>query len=134
MACAALISADGNWVSPAASRGWAVPTATDIVLAVSVLALLGSRLPVALRAFLTALAIFDDIGAVLIIGLFYGKGLVAIPLGVAGLALCGLWLLNRFAVTRVWPYVAVGGTLWVAMLSSGFEAALAGVPIGRAHV
>ena len=132
MAVPALIYAAVTWGDPAASRGWAVPTATDIVLAVSVLALLGSRVPVALRAFLTALAIFDDIGAVLIIGLFYGKGLVAIPLGVAGLALCGLWLLNRFAVTRVWPYVAVGGTLWVAMLSSGFEAALAGVLIGIA--
>ena len=69
----------------------------------------------------------------LIIGLFYGTGLVAAPLAAAGLALFGLWLLNRFAVTRVWPYVAVGGTPWVAMLSSGFEAALAGVLIGIAE-
>lgn len=132
MAIPALIYASVTWGNPAALRGWAVPTATDIVLAVSMLALLGPRVPAALRAFLTALAIFDDIGAVLIIGLFYGNGLVTAPLAVAGLALFGLWLLNRFAVTRIWPYVLVGGTLWVAMLSSGFEAALAGVLIGIA--
>ncbi|MDX3966913.1 MAG: Na+/H+ antiporter NhaA [Bradyrhizobium sp.] len=132
MAIPALIYAAVTWEDPAALRGWAVPTATDIVLAISMLALLGPRVPAALRAFLTALAIFDDIGAVLIIGLFYGKGLVVAPLAVAGLALVGLWLLNRSAVTRVWPYVAVGGILWAAMLSSGFEAALAGVLIGIA--
>lgn len=132
MAMPALIYAAVAWEDPAALRDSAVPTATDIVLAISMLALLGPRVAAALRVFLTALAIFDDIGAVLIIGLFYGTGLVAAPLAVAGLALFGLWLLNRFAVTRVWPYVAVGGTLWVAMLSSGFEAALAGVLIGIA--
>lgn len=130
MAVPALIYVALTSGNPLALRGWAVPTATDIVLAVSLLALLGPRVPPALRAFLTALAIFDDIGAVLIIGLFYGKELAAAPLAVAGIALFGLWLLNRFGVTRVWPYVLVGGTLWVAMLSSGFEAALAGVLIG----
>lgn len=132
MAVPALIYAAITWGDPAALRGWAVPTATDIVLAVSILALLGSRVPAALRAFLTALAIFDDIGAVLIIGLFYGKGLAFLPLAVAGATLVGLWLLNRFAVTRIWPYVAVGGALWAAMLSSGMEGALAGVLIGVA--
>ena len=90
-----------------------MPTATDIVLAVSALALLGSRIPSALRAFLMAVAIFDDIGAVLIIGLFYGKGLAIMPLAVASSALMGLWLLNRFAITRVWPYVVVGGALGI---------------------
>jgi NhaA family Na+:H+ antiporter len=130
MALPALIYAGLTWPDPAALRGWAVPTATDIVLAVSALALLGSRIPSALRAFLMAVAIFDDIGAVLIIGLFYGKGLAIMPLAVASSALMGLWLLNRFAITRVWPYVVVGGALWAAMLSSGFEAALAGVLIG----
>lgn len=132
MAVPALIYASVTWGDPAALRGWAVPTATDIVLAVSVLAMLGSRVPPALRAFLTALAIFDDIGAVLIIGLFYGKGFALAPLAVVTAALLGLWLLNRFSVTHVWPYVAFGGTLWVSMLSSGFEAALAGVLIGVA--
>lgn len=132
MALPALIYAAITWGDPAALRGWAVPTATDIVLAVSALALLGPRIHSALRAFLMAVAIFDDIGAVLIIGLFYGKGLAIVPLAAAGSALLGLWLLNRFAVTQIWPYVAVGGALWAAMLSSGFEAALAGVLIGIA--
>ena len=90
MAIPALIYVAITWGDPAALRGWAIPTATDIVLAVSVLALLGPRIPAALRAFLMAVAIFDDIGAVLIIGLFYGKGLVVVPLAVAGLALFGL--------------------------------------------
>jgi len=132
MAVPALIYVALAWSDAAALRGWAVPTATDIVLATSMIALLGSRVPTALRAFLLALAVFDDIGAVLIIGLFYGKGLVAAPLAVAGLALLGLWLLNSFAVARIWPYAAVGGLLWAAMLSSGFEPALAGVLIGLA--
>ena len=140
MAVPALIYVALAWPDAAALRGWAIPTATDIVLATSMIALLGARVPTALRAFLLALAIFDDIGAVAIIGLFYGKGLVAAPLAVAGLALLGLWLLNRFAAARLWPYAAVGGLLWAAMLSSGFEPALAGVligfaiPLGRAHV
>jgi len=132
MAIPALIYVAITWGDPAALRGWAIPTATDIVLAVSVLALLGPRIPAALRAFLMAVAIFDDIGAVLIIGLFYGKGLVVVPLAIAGLALFGLWLLNRFAVTGVWPYVMIGGTLWAGMLGSGLEAALAGVLIAIA--
>ena len=132
MAMPALIYAALTWDDPEALQGWAIPTATDIVLAVSVLSLLGSRIPSALRAFLVAVAIFDDIGAVLIIGLFYGEGLVLTALAVAGLAVLGLWLLNRFAVTRVWPYVVAGGALWAAMLSSGLEAALAGVLIGVA--
>jgi NhaA family Na+:H+ antiporter len=132
MAIPALIYAAVTWENAAALRGWAVPTATDIVLAVSVLALLGSRVPAALRAFLVAVAIFDDIGALLIIGLFYGKGLLVAPLAVAAVALLGLWLLNRMAVTRVWPYVIIGAALWAAMLGSGLEAALAGVLIGIA--
>lgn len=132
MAMPALIYAAITRENAAALQGWAVPTATDIVLAVSVLALLGSRVPAALRAFLVAVAIFDDIGALLIIGLFYGKGLLVPPLAVAAVALLGLWLLNRMAVIRVWPYVIIGGTLWAAMLGSGLEAALAGVLIGIA--
>ena len=132
MMAPALIYAAFTWSDPAALRGWAIPTATDIVLALSILALLGARVPVALKAFLTALAIFDDIGAVLIIGLFYGKGLALAPVAVAGLACGGLWLLNRYVITSVWPYALVGGILWVAMLNSGLEAALGGVLIGMA--
>lgn len=132
MVMPALIYVAFTWGDPVALRGWAVPTATDIVLAVSVLALLGSRVPAALRTFLLAVAIFDDIGAVLIIGLFYGKGLTIMPLAVAAAALIGLWLLNQFAVTHIWPYAAAGGALWVAMLNSGLEAALAGALIAVA--
>ena len=132
MAVPALIYVALTWSDAGAVRGWAIPTATDIVLALSVLSLLGSRVPVALKAFLMALAIFDDIGAVMIIGLFYGKGLALLPLAVAALAFSGLWLLNRYAITRVWPYVALGGTLWLAMVGSGLQAALAGVLIGVA--
>ncbi|MFH1340627.1 MAG: Na+/H+ antiporter NhaA [Pseudomonadota bacterium] len=128
----ALIYVALTWVDPTSVRGWAIPTATDIVLALGVLSLLGRRVPVPLKAFLMALAIFDDIGAVLIIGLFYGNGLVFTPLVVVALAVGGLWLLNRHAIARVWPYVAIGGALWVAMLNSGLEAALAGVLIGAA--
>lgn len=132
MAAPALVYVAFNWADPLSLRGWAIPTATDIVLALGLVTLLGPRVPVALKAFLTALAIFDDIGAILIIGLFYGKGLVLSPLLIAAFALGGLGLLNRYRVIRVWPYVIIGGTLWLAMLNSGFEAALAGVLIGFA--
>lgn len=128
----ALIYAAVTWQDPAALRGWAVPTATDIVLAVSVLALLGPRIPPPLRAFLTALAIFDDIGAILIIGLFYGKGLTLLPLAAAVAALVGLWLVNRLAVDRFWPYVILGIILWASLYAAGVEAAIAGVLIGIA--
>lgn len=91
-----------------------------------------SPFPALKGRFLMALAIFDDIGAVLIIGLFYGKGLAEAPLAVAGFALLGLWILNKRGIVRIWPYVVAGGTFWMALLSSGFEAALAGVLIGIA--
>jgi len=128
----AAIYAGLNWSDPVAIRGWAIPTATDIVLALGVLSLLGSRVPVGLKIFLTALAIFDDIGAVLIIGLFYGGDISLAPLFVAGLAIAALSLLNVFRITRSVPYVAVGLVLWVAMLEAGVEAALAGVLIALA--
>jgi len=132
MAVPAAIYAAFNWSDPALIRGWAIPTATDIVLALGVLSLLGSRVPPGLKVFLTAVAIFDDIGAVLIIGLFYGDDLSLMPLVIAGLAVSGLMALNAFNVTRPLPYVALGLVLWVAMLKSGVEAALVGVVIGFA--
>ena len=118
-----------NGTDPVAIRGWAIPTATDIVLALGVLSLLGSRVPASLKVFLTAVAIFDDIGAVLIIGLFYGKALSLTPLIFAALALVGLFVLNRIQTTRPVPYVAFGILLWVALLEAGVEAALAGILI-----
>lgn len=132
MAVPALVYVGFTWADPASVRGWAIPTATDIVLALGILMLLGRRVPAALKVFLTALAIFDDIGAVLIIGIFYGKALFVLPLVAAAIALGGLWLLNKYAVTTAWPYIVVGGTLWLAMVNSGFEATLAGVLIGFA--
>lgn len=132
MVVPAFIYVGFNWTDPVAIRGWAIPAATDIVLALGVLSLLGSRVPVGLKVFLTALAIFDDIGAVLIIGLFYGEDISLVPLLIAVLALVGLSLLNVFLVTRSAPYVAVGLVLWVAMLEAGVEAALAGVLIALA--
>lgn len=132
MATPAAIYAALNWDDPVLLDGWAIPTATDIVLALGVLSLLGAGIPTALKVFLTALAIFDDIGAVLIIGLFYGADLAPYPLLIAGAAAIGLAVLNVGGVRRFLPYGALGLVLWVAMLKSGVEAALAGVLIGFA--
>ena len=121
-----------NWDDPILIKGWAIPTATDIVLALGILSFLGRRVPTSLKVFLTALAIFDDIGAVLVIGLFYGEGLAPMPLLLALAAVAGLMVLNAFRVTRIVPYVGLGLLLWVAMLESGIEAALAGVLIALA--
>ncbi len=132
MAVPAFIYLALNGDDPSAIGGWAIPTATDIVLALGVLSLLGSRMPTGLKIFLTALAIFDDIGAVAIIGLFYGEGLAPAPLAVAGLAVAGLAVLNIFRITYPAAFVAIGLVLWVAMLRAGVEAASAGILIALA--
>ncbi len=121
-----------NWRDPTSIHGWAIPTATDIVLALGLLSLLGARVPQGLKIFLTAVAIFDDIGAVLIIGLFYGEDLSAIPLYFAGLGVGMLVLLNVFRIGYAAPYIAVSLFLWVAMLKSGVEASLTGIIIAFA--
>lgn len=132
MAVPALIYATLNWREPRLLHGWAIPTATDIVLAIGVLSLLGSRVPTGLKVFLTAVAIFDDIGAVLIIGVFYGEKIAWLPLVVAAVSLAGLALLNVRSTTRPQGYVVLGLVLWIALLKSGVEAALAGVLIAFA--
>ena len=110
-------------------RGWAIPTATDIAFALGILALLGNRIPISLKVFLTALAIIDDLGAVLIIALFYSSGLAAGWLAASGIALASLVALNRFGVMRLPFYLAIGALLWFFVLKSGLHPTLAGVAL-----
>ena len=116
-----------NAGSPENIRGWAIPAATDIAFALGLLALLGSRVPVALKALLLAIAIIDDIGAIAIIALFYTENM---KLGALALALApavGMLLLNRSGVARTIPYFLLGAFLWICVLKSGVHATLAGV-------
>lgn len=129
MAVPALVFAYANWGDPVAMRGWAIPSATDIAFALGVLSLLGPRVPPALKAFLLSVAIFDDLGAIVIIAVFYTAQLSMIALSVAALALIGLALLNRTGVVRPAAYVVLGVILWVAVLKSGVHATLAGVAL-----
>lgn len=135
------IAAFGGMVMPAilyvafnahdatALHGWAIPAATDIAFALGILSLLGSRVPLSLKVFLTSLAIFDDVGAIVIIALFYTADLSWLALGVAAACVLALAALNRRHVMHTTPYLLVGMVLWVAMLKSGIHATLAGVLI-----
>ncbi|MDR6235260.1 Na+/H+ antiporter NhaA [Pseudomonas oryzihabitans] len=127
MAVPALIYALVNRHDPQTLSGWAIPAATDIAFALGVLSLLGSRVPTSLKVFLSALAILDDLGAVLIIALFYTSDLsTAMLLAAAGLVAV-LFVLNRLKVRALLPYLLIGALLWFCLLRSGIHATLAGV-------
>lgn len=119
-----------NFQDPVTREGWAIPAATDIAFALGVLALLGSRVPPALKVFLMALAIIDDLGAIVIIALFYTHDLSLLSLMIAAGAIVVLALLNACNVRRTGIYILVGLVLWTAVLKSGVHATLAGVVIG----
>ena len=127
MAVPALVYLAFNWSNPATIRGWAIPAATDIAFALGVLSLLGSRVPTSLKVFLTALAIIDDLGAVVIIALFYTGNVSLMDLGLATAITAALVGMNRGGVTRLSLYLLVGAVLWFFVLRSGIHASIAGV-------
>ena len=134
-----IIAAIGGMVMPAiiyilfnlgdeiALRGWAIPTATDIAFALGVLALLGNRVPTSLKVFLMALAVIDDLGAIIIIALFYTSDLSVVSLGFALVGIVGLLILNMMNINKKMFYLLFGLILWVSVLKSGVHATLAGV-------
>ena len=136
-----IVAAIGGLVLPAAifwyingdlfsqKNGWAIPTATDIAFALAMLTLLGSRVPVSLKIFLTTIAIVDDLAAIIIIAIFYTYDLSILSLSLAGLGIAGLLILNRMKVMRLAPYMLVGLFIWLCVLKSGVHATLAGVVV-----
>jgi Na+:H+ antiporter, NhaA family len=134
-----LIGAIGGMVIPAAVflcvnlshpvnlDGWAIPVATDIAFSLGILALLGSRMPTSLKVFLTALAIFDDMGAVLIIAIFHTHDIKQIFLLLSLLVYMVMWIVNRLDVDKVWVYLLLGAVLWVCVFQSGIHPTLAGI-------
>ncbi len=127
MLCPAIIYLYFNSSDPVAAKGWAIPAATDIAFALGVLALLGSRVPTSIKIFLTSLAIFDDIGAILIIAIFYTAKVSLLSLFVVACCIPVLVILNYRNVISKSPYLLVGIIMWIATLKSGVHATIAGV-------
>jgi len=127
MVVPALIYAALNHGDAVALRGWAIPTATDIAFALGILMLLGPRVPASLKVFLTAVAIIDDLGAIVVIAVFYTAQLSVPMLLAAGVGGLVLFAMNRLRVAHIGPYVVVGLVVWVCVLKSGIHATLAGV-------
>jgi len=127
MAVPATIYSVINWGDPVAMKGWAIPSATDIAFTLGVLALLGSRIPQTLKLFLMTLAIIDDLGAIIIIALFYTADLSVASLLLAIICILVLIVMNRKGVLALAPYMLVGFVMWAAVLKSGVHATLAGV-------
>ncbi len=121
-----------NFGSPETLSGWAIPAATDIAFALGILALLGSRVPLSLKLFLLTLAIIDDLGAIVIIAIFYSGDLSTSSLVLAGIAIAVLVAMNLLGVRRIAAYIVVGVILWVCVLKSGVHATLAGVVLAFA--
>ncbi len=129
MAVPGIIFAIVNWGTPVNLTGWAIPTATDIAFALGILALIGSRAPIALKIFLLAIAIIDDLGAIVIIAIFYTSELSINALAISMLGFAAAVVLNRMGIQRTAPYLLVGIVMWVFVLKSGVHATLAGVLI-----
>ncbi len=127
MAIPALIYVIFNMNNASALNGWAIPAATDIAFALGLLALLGSRVPLSLKLFLLTLAIIDDLGAIVIIAIFYSGELSTTSLIFAAVAIATLFAMNFLGVKRVAAYIVVGIILWICVLKSGVHATLAGV-------
>ncbi len=127
MVVPALVYCAFNLGDPAALRGWAIPAATDTAFAIGIVTLLGPRVPASLKVFLTAVAIIDDLGAIVVIAAFYTAQLSLPMLAAAGLGIAVLAALNRAGVARVDVYLAVGLLVWLCVLKSGVHATLAGV-------
>ena len=130
MAVPALIFVGFNWNQPPNLAGWAIPSATDIAFALGLMALAAPKTRPAFLAFLTAVAVLDDLGAIIVIALFYTDQLSKTMLGLAAAGVAMLFILSSLQVRRIWPYIFVALVLWLCVLKSGVHATLAGVVTG----